>query len=133
MVQCNSRFLLDLRFLRVLHNTEYPMFFLVLIDKYRLRIGGFKLQIGVQLVGTNFSSFVFLLLWNRLLIKCGHVKEEDDSIFPTTFMVKDAIAIVLSSDAKPQRYDIMNGVVEVDEVKGEAATDDSAKEEEISE
>ncbi|GJU18506.1 nucleosome assembly protein 1;4-like protein isoform X2 [Tanacetum coccineum] len=46
----------------------------------------------------------------------------------TTFMVKDAIAIVLSSDAKPQRYDIVNGVVKVDGVKGEAATDDSAKE-----
>ncbi|GJT92936.1 hypothetical protein Tco_1081781 [Tanacetum coccineum] len=37
------------------------------------------------------------------------------------FMVKDAIAIVLSSDAKPQRYDIVNGVVEVDGIKGEAA------------
>ncbi|GJX42913.1 nucleosome assembly protein 1;2-like protein isoform X2 [Tanacetum coccineum] len=46
----------------------------------------------------------------------------------TTFMVKDAIAIVLSSAAKPQRYDIVNGVVEVDGVKDEAATDDSAKE-----
>ncbi|GKB83864.1 nucleosome assembly protein 1;4 [Tanacetum coccineum] len=55
------------------------------------------------------------------------------SLALTTFMVKDAIEIVLSSDAKPQRYDIVNGVVEVDGVKGEAATDDSAKEEEISE
>ncbi|GJS86616.1 nucleosome assembly protein 1;4-like protein isoform X2 [Tanacetum coccineum] len=36
--------------------------------------------------------------------------------------------VALGHYAKPQRYDIVNGVVKVDGVKGEAATDDSAKE-----
>ncbi|GJZ13836.1 hypothetical protein Tco_0549066 [Tanacetum coccineum] len=52
--------------------------------------------IGVQLVrhllkaGTNFDSFAFLLLWNTLLIKCGHVKDSEHESMRTSISFQPA-------------------------------------------
>ncbi|GJU35784.1 tRNA modification GTPase [Tanacetum coccineum] len=59
--------------------------------------------------GTNLDSFAFLLLRNRLLIKCGHVKEEDDSMNFGCKTCEAGIAVMGNVGLTPQAISVFGG------------------------